>query len=304
MTTRVDWVEELLASDNDIMGVYIALIFLDIGYAYSDIPRASGYEIVRDLRDAYSRFIRLGLDYTRSFNAAARFVDRLLEIYGVDNLNKRDLRVRLLRDVHDVYFRRFLDSYVKFLDPTIVDSSRRDILVSILKDIMLEAVKVSRYPTGAVMIRPYTLEAHARGAYKLDDDTIKRLTGEMIASNIVIFRYLGDLIIPTVIFTPEALDLIRSGRRVEVPRVEVTIKPEVTVKLGVIQPLRLIVPDRFRVRPSCEILESIVADVLGSLGFAVRTDVKLASRVGAPVEVDVWGERRVGNVKFTVYVSC
>ncbi len=90
------------------------------------------------------------------------------------------------------------------------------------------------------------------------------------------------------------MNLIGSGKTLEVRG------------LAEITPTQLkpIVPDRFKVRPSRDILESIVAYVLTSLGFNTRVDVKLPSRVSGFIEVDVWGERRVGDVKFTVYASC
>ncbi|MFN3805162.1 MAG: restriction endonuclease [Pyrobaculum sp.] len=56
-------------------------------------------------------------------------------------------------------------------------------------------------------------------------------------------------------------------------------------------------------RPTKEVLEAIVADVLTDLGFHVQTNAKLESKSsGAPIEVDVWAEAPGGNL--TVYVSC
>jgi len=57
------------------------------------------------------------------------------------------------------------------------------------------------------------------------------------------------------------------------------------------------------VRPTRDILESIVARVLEDLGFNVQTDVKLRAK-GGEVEVDVWAEKRVGDLVFRIYVSC
>lgn len=55
---------------------------------------------------------------------------------------------------------------------------------------------------------------------------------------------------------------------------------------------------------SREILELIVAKALQALGFEVRTNVWKPARRGASIEVDVWAEKRVGDTKFKVYVSC
>jgi hypothetical protein len=53
-----------------------------------------------------------------------------------------------------------------------------------------------------------------------------------------------------------------------------------------------------------DLLEDIVASVLYSLGFNVKVDHWIPSRAQTQVEVDVWGEKHVDDIRFTVYVSC
>jgi hypothetical protein len=55
---------------------------------------------------------------------------------------------------------------------------------------------------------------------------------------------------------------------------------------------------------SKDILEDVVANVLEALGFSVRVDHKVLSRAGTEVEIDVLGEKIVGDIKFIVYASC
>jgi hypothetical protein len=55
---------------------------------------------------------------------------------------------------------------------------------------------------------------------------------------------------------------------------------------------------------SKDILESIVAVVLKDLGFSVRVDDKVSTKADTQVEVDVLGEKFVGDSKFIVYASC
>jgi len=57
------------------------------------------------------------------------------------------------------------------------------------------------------------------------------------------------------------------------------------------------------IKPTKEVLEGIVAEALKSLGFAVRTNVKLPAK-GGDVEVDVWAFKNVGGAQFRVYASC
>ena len=51
-------------------------------------------------------------------------------------------------------------------------------------------------------------------------------------------------------------------------------------------------------------LEDVVASVLKSLGFFVKVDHKIVSRAGTEVEVDVWAEKAVGDMRFAIYASC
>ena len=55
--------------------------------------------------------------------------------------------------------------------------------------------------------------------------------------------------------------------------------------------------------PSLEILESITAEVLGTLGYQAETNVQRSPREqGGPIEVDVFAENPTEN--FSIYVSC
>jgi hypothetical protein len=48
----------------------------------------------------------------------------------------------------------------------------------------------------------------------------------------------------------------------------------------------------------------VVASVLESLGFSVKVDYRIVSRAGTEVEVDVWAEKIVGDMRFAIYASC
>ena len=65
---------------------------------------------------------------------------------------------------------------------------------------------------------------------------------------------------------------------------------------------RLTLPvERFGARDP---LEDVVASVLKSLGFSIKVEYKVISKAGTEIEVDVWGEKIVGDMKFVVYASC
>lgn len=54
--------------------------------------------------------------------------------------------------------------------------------------------------------------------------------------------------------------------------------------------------------PSRELLESITANVLDSLGYTTETNINRTTREGPEAEVDVWAENPREN--FSIYVSC
>jgi len=74
---------------------------------------------------------------------------------------------------------------------------------------------------------------------------------------------------------------------------------------GVQKPFEKLKPISYKgIEPSREILESIVADVLKSLGFQVETNKKLGARGRGEIEVDVWGSKLIDTTRFYVYASC
>ncbi len=62
-------------------------------------------------------------------------------------------------------------------------------------------------------------------------------------------------------------------------------------------------PPRPLRRRAKDILEDVVAEVLESLGFTVKVDQRVQGRSGE-IEVDVWGEKIIGDTRFIVYASC
>jgi len=77
------------------------------------------------------------------------------------------------------------------------------------------------------------------------------------------------------------------------------VRPTAAAPEAIQKPSQLV--RRFGAR---DLLEEVVASVLESAGFSVRVDYKVFTRVGTEVEVDVWGEKVIGDTKFAVYASC
>jgi|GEM_PF-329204 hypothetical protein len=93
----------------------------------------------------------------------------------------------------------------------------------------------------------------------------------------------------TIEFSDQKLEV--KGKGIEVVEVTKT-QPELSLM------------QRIKEVSSKDILESVVAVVLKDLGFSVRVDDKVFTKADTQVEVDVLGEKIVGDSKFIVYASC
>ena len=104
----------------------------------------------------------------------------------------------------------------------------------------------------------------------------------------------------------ELLKILRERFALEVlGSVPKELEPLVTlakpVAVEVAKPPSKPVVERFGARDP---LEDVVASVLKSLGFSVKIDYRIVSRAGTEVEVDVWAEKAVGDMRFAIYASC
>ncbi|MGC8983565.1 MAG: restriction endonuclease [Desulfurococcaceae archaeon] len=294
-----EWVEEFLKTDDEALGVYVAIQWLLVAYK-NKIVEGDGLKVVSPLRSVYARIAERGFDYEKAFNAGVNFVNKLLELHK-DARDRPDYRERLLSIIEASYYKRFVDAYAKLVDPTKIDPGRRNLVVEVLKDLKLGNIDLVyfagyiKHPNGTVEFEEVLFEGFIESHYQLGDSNVFNVLAEMENSRLVLFKWHNSfvyLVFPSVVFASEIMDLIKSGRAPEAraPAEAAPAKPAS--------------PARFRVRPSRDILESIVAEALASLGFNTRIDVRLPSRSGGFIEVDVWGEKKIGDVKFTVYVSC
>jgi len=65
-----------------------------------------------------------------------------------------------------------------------------------------------------------------------------------------------------------------------------------------------LIPKEIKRLGAKDILEDVVASALKSLGFYITVDYRITTRAGTEIEVDVWGEKSIGDMKFVVYASC
>ncbi|MDK6028891.1 hypothetical protein QPL79_05900 [Ignisphaera sp. 4213-co] len=69
-------------------------------YFVGSIHGNRGSEILKKARDAYFKLMELGIDHAKAFEAATRFVDKLVEMYGDNFLKNCDFRKKLLENIH------------------------------------------------------------------------------------------------------------------------------------------------------------------------------------------------------------
>ncbi len=134
------------------------------------------------------------------FDAGVNFVNKLLELHR-DVRDKTDYRERILNLIEVSYYKRFVDTYAKLVDPTIVDPSRRDVVLEILKDLRLGSIPdkyilvYKRYVNGTVKFREYFLKELIKDRYKIDDDAASRILGEISGSHLILYKsYYNDLV--------------------------------------------------------------------------------------------------------------
>jgi len=105
-----------------------------------------------------------------------------------------------------------------------------------------------------------------------------------IGFHVVAWRRGSYIIVPAPYLDMDIFKLFEAPKKVEVKEIE---KTKISISL----------------KPSREVLESIVAEALRNLGFIAQTNVKLPAK-GGDIETDVWAVKNIGGAQFRVYVSC
>ncbi len=278
-----EWVGSVLSSDARAMGVYLAVLYLEI----REPPTLSWDSVYEGLRDLHLRYLAGRPDAGEALEASRAFVE-VLASRGFGKLGSEERR-RLLGEVERALYRRLEEAFARYLRlDRVPEDSRRDV------GVVLSDVRRGAYGGGFL---PYS-----RTFAISEDDLLEGVAGargfgrERAAA---LLRHLGE--------SGLALVTYRMGYRHY-------FFPAPSLSDGV---LRLLVGETERVsppgppgrpelaaRPTREVLESVVASTLEDLGFAVSTNTRRGSRSGVPVEVDVWAEKRVFGSRFSVYVSC
>jgi uncharacterized protein YeeX (DUF496 family) len=238
-------------------------------------------EELKIAQEALEVFIEL----TKHEKSAGADIEKLLKSIEQENYElfkkalysylKKDAPIEEVRRIIQAFITLRARTYARVYIPSIVSTDVGSYKISSSYDVTIEAVDDD------YIIKDFNI-------------SMKRL--RELGFFIILLEQIGtgifSLIIPAPYTDMDIFKLFEKLERVGVERQE--------ARAGEIEA----VPSRFAgVKPSREILESIVAEALKGLGFAVQTDVRLPAK-GGDIEVDVWATRNIGVAQFRVYVSC
>jgi len=208
----------------------------------------------------------------------------------VELIERESEKDKVLESLEEEYYDRFKEVLYRF----------------VRKETKLEDVK--KVVSTLLMLKMYATSETKRGSF------------EVISTYVVVEEREGDVIIRDFNISWRKLKeigfyviILRSGNTyhiiVPAPYIDMDVlklfevSESVEMRRSVVEEVRAPVGKFTGLKPSREVLESVVAEVLKNLGFSVQTNVKLPAK-GGDIEVDVWGVKAVGGTQFRVYVSC
>lgn len=296
------WVEDLVDKDFKAIGVYLALLYLRETWGYINIGSKGELSRVLDLVHKYLR--ELGKRYfigrpseAEDFVGAGRlFVERMFD--HVEGCLNSDVRNRVLEDVEASFYKRFTSAFTLFIKLNVIPEDMRRKVRDFIKRLKDGVYTIGTPLTisGTITCLHNDLARFFKEAFNFSEDLATKFISYLRASRLIIpldFRHNPSYLIPSTSFSDSVVRLLKVGEEVE-------LKPTLAVK-PLPPPKEL---EKFK--PSYEVLEDIAESVFRDLGFSVQKRVKKEHRTtgASPIEVDVWAEKRVGEMKFSVYISC
>lgn len=293
----MSWFDErLIDTDIKSYGVYLALLYVRFytftaGFFNEDRTKSS-------ILDEISRRLS-GEEALEATDAARLFIER---VYAHEHNGKRfsDTLTKTLDYIESKYYEFFKSAcYRCFKRAVIVD-------IDDIKSFLLISKKNAseRTPAGSVQLAyPISslssLYAFLKGESKpenlmsdVERERFNKLLSSLVHSNLILFNQ----IIPAPYLEDDFIN------RLEAPTLAFA-KEQFKIEMQALL-------TREQSNLSWRALEEICAEALAELGFKgifrpkPDVGVKLDSRSGGKIEVDVWGWKQVGQVKLSIYVSC
>lgn len=282
------WIDDLLDTDHKVLGAYLALLYLRIFYrhkTYDSKPSHKDIESILQesrLRDLYAHyFAGKGSEVFEALEAGRLFILRLFEH---EDALVSDERNSILDRIESKFLDRFTKSFENYLRLDSIPEQLRDLVGRLLLGARnrLFGERLTLSGTNEVYERSLT---EFLSKFDIEAEPVINAIWE----SKLVWRY-SNYVVYYVFPAPCLTDKIirKLIKHVPPPRPSLLERRSQFEKL----------------KPGREVLERVVATVLGDLGFDVETNVKKPSKVGALIEVDVWAQRRIPGVRFSVYVSC
>jgi len=273
----MEWFKEgWLSSDSRASGVYMALLFIRLVHP--------------DDKQEAKEIIKREIEKDRKIeerDAVWEAVDEFIEkIYSISDLKERD---KILENIEERYYEKFKDACYKHLKLDEIKKYGEDI-ARVLRKVKESSYSVDKTKCGS--IRPALLENTisrsliGKGYISLNKEEqkyVSKIYSILSESRILWFSGLKSIfkdIIPAPYLEEEFLEKLEKGEIIE-SREEIKEIRETGCK--------------HKEKLSEEILESMVGDIIGRLGFKVEKD-KMTSYI--------WGKKTIGGITLYVYVSC
>jgi hypothetical protein len=283
-------VKEIVDTETKALGVYMVIIYILVSDyesrrvgAISFLTESSITSVIEEdeLRLLFADyFAGKGEEVGVALEAAKAFVNGLVKYENIDKISN------VLGEIEIEIFNELKKSIKKHLRLDLIDGDLREKVHRILLDVSNGFYGYALTPARTCALALDELKKELWLRYGIGEVGANSLVERLAASKLAM-RVKQYLVFPAPCLTDEILRLVA--------------KPVSETGMLFLRPPH---PERFRVKPSREVLEGIVASVLEDLGFRVSTNVSKEARRGSPVEVDVWAERVVAGTRFSVYVSC
>jgi hypothetical protein len=296
---RYWWVEDLVNSDAKAMGTYLTVLFFIgplrlVRYSIRDKPSGAFIVTIENMKEWLAfYFASRGEDIKQAYDASRTFVDTLFE-NETDALDPRE-RIAILSEIEIKYYDKFLKATKKYLKFDNIPEELKGIVREVLLDIRSQRYGGNvRTHAGTIELSEYKLRESIKTYQRIKEENVNELISCLERSGLMIRNY-DSYIFPATCQSDEVIELL--------------IKPEKPTERLPVVGTKLFIPsppglERFNEKPSWKILEEIVKHVLDDLGFYPITNVKMDSKTGSSIEVDVWAWKRIVSTRFSVYVSC
>ena len=286
--------EEWVDSDAKALGTYVAMLYIRFKGLHESVVKDN-------VRGEISRLLS-GEDGYEAWKSAKEFIESFYSYYSDYSLDIKSVVNEHLHSLEKKYYEKFKKACYKYFRQNIIKNYNKEVVL-ILRNIRKEGsnrTSCGSYShSSPIRISDIYKLLTGESWNNLDEDERRRreerldfILIALISSRILWFNE----IIPAPFLEDEFLEKLERGEEVFKETNELTAK-ERREETAISYSYR-------NKKPSREILEAIVFDVLKKFGFDAKPNMKISTKMGNRIEIDIWGIKTVGNTRFYVYASC